>query len=176
VRPEISRPSASIKVTSEINVKARIDCFVFGEDVEIQNPGDLLIVASKFMPENESTVKGSTQEVRLAISGKEIAAFLAQVTRAHDLYLLNEDWLRSPASRTLSAQEIQERKMEKDAENLARAERRKAKRLGNANLYSRPGEAMTQDWIDAPASEPTQVPVTGNQPAPRLVAIKPLAL
>jgi len=179
VRPEISRPSASIKVTSEINVKARVDCFVFGEDRDIENPGDLLIVASKFISENGSTVNGSTQEVRLAISGRELGAFLAQVTRAHDLYLLNEDWLKRPSTRILSTEEILEHKIEKDAENLARAERKaatKAKRLPNANLYSRPGEEMTQEWINAPVAEPTQVPITGNKPPPRLVSNKPKPL
>ena len=66
--------------------------------------------------------------------------------------------------------------MEKDAENLARAERQeatKAKRLGNANLYSRPGEEMTQEWIDEKPLEPTKVPVTSNRPAPRLTNPKP---
>ena len=176
VRPDISRPAASIKMTSEINVKARIDCFVFGEDSDIENPGDFLIVASKFTAQNGSTTKGSTQEVRLAISGREIAAFLAQVTRANDLYLLNEDWLKRPATRTLSTEEILDRKIEKDAENLARAERKaetKAKRLASPNLYSRPGEEMTQEWIDGIPAEPAQIPFTGNRPAPRLVNPKP---
>ena len=158
-----SRASVGIKVSTEVNVKGRVDCYVFGENPEVVNPGDFLIVVSKFLPENGSS-RGATQEVKLSIPGRDMANFLAQVTRAYDLYLLNEDWLKRPVTRTLTPDEIHQRELE-----LAREKARRTK----ATNYDRPGEAMTQEWIDEKPLEPTEVPVTGNRPAPRLTNPEP---
>jgi hypothetical protein len=70
--------------------------FVFGEHEQVVNPGDLLLVMSQHEPGD--TLGANVKKFEITVNGDQISSLLAQVTRAHDLYMLNKDWLKSPTS------------------------------------------------------------------------------
>jgi len=93
----IMNSSGRIRATSEVNFKSKMVAYVFGEHEQIINPGDLLLVMSQYEPGDR--LGANVKKFEITINGDQISALLAQVTRAKDLYMLNEDWLKSPSSR-----------------------------------------------------------------------------
>ena len=91
------KSSGRIRATSEVNFKSRMDAYVFGEHDSVTNPGDLLLIMSHSEPGDRQGA--NVDKFEITVNGDQIASLLAQVTRAYDLYMLNEDWLKSPASR-----------------------------------------------------------------------------
>lgn len=89
--------SGRIRATSEVNFKSIMAAYVFGEHESVINPGDLLLVMSQSEPGDRQG--NNLKKFEITINGDQIQNLLAQVTRAKDLYLLNEDWLKSPTSR-----------------------------------------------------------------------------
>ena len=89
--------SGRIRATSEVNFKSIMAAYVFGEHESVINPGDLLLVMSQSEPGDRQG--NNSKKFEITINGDQIQNLLAQVTRAKDLYLLNEDWLKSPTSR-----------------------------------------------------------------------------
>ena len=89
--------SGRIRATSEVNFKSTMVAYVFGENEAVINPGDLLLIMSQSEPGDR--LGTNLKKFEITINGDQIGALLAQVTRAYDLYMLNEDWLKSPASR-----------------------------------------------------------------------------
>jgi hypothetical protein len=75
--------------------------YVFGEHQAVINPGDLLLIMSQSEPGDR--LGTNIKKFEITVNGNQIGALLAQVTRAYDLYMLNEDWLKSPASRLATA-------------------------------------------------------------------------
>jgi hypothetical protein len=89
--------SGRIRATSEVNFKSKMVAYVFGENDNVVNPGDLLLVMSQSEPGDR--LGANVKKFEITVNGDQISALLAQVTRAYDLYMLNEDWLKSSASR-----------------------------------------------------------------------------
>jgi len=89
--------SGRIRATSEVNFKSKMVAYVFGESDAVVNPGDLLLVMSQSEPGDRQGA--NLKKFEITINGDQIGSLLAQVTRAYDLYMLNEDWLKSSASR-----------------------------------------------------------------------------
>jgi hypothetical protein len=89
--------SGRIRATSEVNFKSIMAAYVFGEHESVINPGDLLLVMSQCEPGDRQG--SNVKKFEITINGDQIQNLLTQVTRAKDLYLLNEDWLKSPSSR-----------------------------------------------------------------------------
>jgi hypothetical protein len=89
--------SGRIRATSEVNFKSKMVAYVFGENDNVVNPGDLLLVMSQSEPGDRQGA--NVKKFEITINGDQISSLLAQVTRAYDLYMLNEDWLKSSASR-----------------------------------------------------------------------------
>jgi len=89
--------SGRIRATSEVNFKSIMAAYVFGEHESVINPGDLLLVMSQSEPGDRQGA--NSKKFEITINGDQIQNLLTQVTRAKDLYLLNEDWLKSPSSR-----------------------------------------------------------------------------
>jgi hypothetical protein len=70
--------------------------YVFGEDDRVVNPGDLLLVMSQSEPGDRN--HANIRKFEIQINGNQMAGLLNQVKRAADLFKLNEEWLRTPAT------------------------------------------------------------------------------
>ena len=108
--------SGRIRATTEVNFKSSMVAFVFGEDNRVVNPGDLLLVMSQSEPGDRN--QGNVRKFEIYVNGNQMGGLLDQVKRAADLFKLNEEWLRTPASiaaTPLSAQVL----IEQDQNRLA---------------------------------------------------------
>jgi hypothetical protein len=108
--------SGRIRATTEVNFKSSMVAFVFGEDDRVVNPGDLLLVMSQSEPGDRN--QGNVRKFEMYVNGNQMGGLLDQVKRAADLFKLNEEWLRTPASiaaTPLSAQVL----IEQDQNRLA---------------------------------------------------------
>jgi hypothetical protein len=85
-----------IRATTEVNFKSRMDAYVFGEDDRVVNPGDLLIVMSEAGPGDR--LGNNIRQFEISIAGDQMDNLFDQVTRAKDLFDLNREWLKTPAS------------------------------------------------------------------------------
>tara|TARA_R110000822_G_scaffold179417_1_gene319228 strand:+ start:533 stop:955 length:423 start_codon:yes stop_codon:yes gene_type:complete len=101
-------PSGHIRSTTETNFKGRIRALVFGESNRIINPGDMILEMEQVKQGDQ--LGGSVDRFEIYIAGRDMAGLLDQVTRAHELFKLNAEWLLQPSSRELSPQEIEDRK------------------------------------------------------------------
>ena len=97
-----------VRSTTETNFKGRIRALVFGEDNRIINPGDMILEMEQV--KQGDRLGGSFDRFEIYIAGRDMAGLLDQVTRAHELFKLNAEWLLQPSSRTLTLQEIEDRK------------------------------------------------------------------
>jgi hypothetical protein len=100
--------SGHIRSTNETNFQGRIRALVFGEDNRVINPGDMILEMEHSDPGDR--LGNNTKRFEIYIAGREMAGLLGQITRAADLFKLNAEWLLSPSSRTLTPQEIEDRK------------------------------------------------------------------
>jgi hypothetical protein len=89
--------SGRIRATTEVNFKSSMRALVFGEDERVINPGDLLIEMSSTEPGDR--LGKNIRKFEIYIQGNQMGGLLDQVTRAADLFEVNEQWLRSPASK-----------------------------------------------------------------------------
>ena len=89
--------SGRIRATTEVNFKSSMRALVFGEDERVINPGDLLIEMSSTEPGDR--LGKNIRKFEIYIQGNQMVGLLGQVTRAADLFEVNEQWLRSPASK-----------------------------------------------------------------------------
>ena len=92
----MGKSSGRIRATSEVNFKSRMTAFVFGEDDRVTNPGDILIEMSEAQPGDR--LGNNLRKFEIYIAGDQAALLLKQVTRAADLYELNQEWLKTPAT------------------------------------------------------------------------------
>jgi hypothetical protein len=88
--------SGRIRATTEVNFKSSMVAYVFGEDDRVVNPGDLLLVMSQSEPGDRN--QANIRKFEIQINGNQMAGLLNQVKRAADLFKLNEEWLRTPAT------------------------------------------------------------------------------
>ena len=90
--------SGMVNVTSHANLEGRIECYGYGQDARIPNPGDLLIVTTNSVRENHKT-----QEIEFAlrIRGKHLHHFIKAAKEALLMYEDNRDWLESSASQPM---------------------------------------------------------------------------
>jgi len=90
--------SGMVNVTSHANLEGRIECYGYGQDPRIPNPGDLLIVTTNSVRENHKT-----QEIEFAlrIRGKHLHHFIKAAKEALLMYEDNRDWLESSASQPM---------------------------------------------------------------------------
>jgi hypothetical protein len=100
--------SGHIRSTNETNFQGRIRALVFGEDDRVINPGDMILEMEHSNPGDR--LGNNAERFEIYIAGREMAGLLGQITRAADLFTLNAEWLLSPSSRTLTPQEIEDRK------------------------------------------------------------------
>ena len=100
--------SGHIRSTNETNFQGRIRALVFGEDDRVINPGDMILEMEHSNPGDR--LGNNAERFEIYIAGREMAGLLDQITRAADLFTLNAEWLLSPSSRTLTPQEIEDRK------------------------------------------------------------------
>jgi hypothetical protein len=101
-------PSGHIRATSETNFKGRIRALIFGQDDRVINPGDMILEMERNSPADR--LGNNSERFEIYIAGRDMAGLLDQVTRAHDLFNQNAEWLLQPSSRTLTPQEIEDRK------------------------------------------------------------------
>ena len=101
-------PSGHIRSTTETNFQGRIRAVVFGEDNRVINPGDMILEMEQV--KQADRLGGSVDRFEIYIAGRDMRGLLDQVTRAHELFKLNAEWLLQPSSRELSPQEIEDRK------------------------------------------------------------------
>jgi hypothetical protein len=87
--------SGMVNVTSHANLEGRIECYGYGQDPRIPNPGDLLIVTTNSVRENH---KIQEIEFALRIRGKHLHHFIKAAKEALLMYEDNRDWLESSAS------------------------------------------------------------------------------
>jgi hypothetical protein len=92
----MNNSAGRIRATTEVNFKSRMDTYVFGEDLRVVNPGDLLIVMSESAPGDR--LGNNLRQFEIVVNGDQMSGLLEAVTRAKDLYDLNHGWLKSPAS------------------------------------------------------------------------------
>ena len=90
--------SGMVNVTSHANLEGRIECYGYGQDPRIPNPGDLLIVTTNSVRENHKT-----QEIEFAlrIRGKHLHHFIKAAKEALLMYEDNRNWLESSASQPM---------------------------------------------------------------------------
>ena len=100
--------SGHIRSTNETNFQGRIRALVFGEDDRVIIPGDMILEMEHSDPGDR--LGNNAERFEIYIAGREMAGLLGQITRAADLFTLNAEWLLSPSSRTLTPQEIEDRK------------------------------------------------------------------
>jgi hypothetical protein len=101
-------PSGHIRSTTETNFKGRIRAVNYGEDTRVINPGDMILEMEQV--KQGDRLGGSVDRFEIYIAGRDMSGLLDQVTRAHELFKYNAEWLLSPSSRDLTPQEIEDRK------------------------------------------------------------------
>ena len=101
-------PSGHIRSTTETNFQGRIRAVVFGEYNRVINPGDMILEMEQV--KQADRLGGSVDRFEIYIAGRDMRGLLDQVTRAHELFKLNAEWLLQHSSRELSPQEIEDRK------------------------------------------------------------------
>jgi hypothetical protein len=109
--------SGMVNVTSHANLEGRIECFGFGQDSRIPNPGDLLIVTTNSVRENH---KIQEIEFALRIRGKHLHHFIKAAKEALLMYEDNRDWLEASASQPVR-QESRSALRAEDANNALKA-------------------------------------------------------
>jgi hypothetical protein len=109
--------SGMVNVTSHANLEGRIECYGYGQDPRIPNPGDLLIVTTNSVRENHKT-----QEIEFAlrIRGKHLHHFIKAAKEALLMYEDNRDWLEASASQPVR-QESRSGLRAEDANNALKA-------------------------------------------------------
>lgn len=109
--------SGMVNVTSHANLEGRIECYGYGQDPRIPNPGDLLIVTTNSVRENHKT-----QEIEFAlrIRGKHLHHFIKAAKEALLMYEDNRDWLEASASEPVR-QESRSGLRAEDASNALKA-------------------------------------------------------
>lgn len=88
-------PSGTVDITTHQTLDGKLVCLGFGQDERATNPGDLLIVGSNWMRENQRLIE---VEFALKLRGRDMAYFLAHAQLASDLYADNKHWLSAPSS------------------------------------------------------------------------------
>ena len=88
--------SGRIRATTEVNFKSSMRALVFGEDDRVINPGDLLIEMSSTDPGDR--LGKNIRKFEIYVNGDQMAGLQDQVNRAAELFAMNEDWLKLPAS------------------------------------------------------------------------------
>jgi hypothetical protein len=109
--------SGMVNVTSHANLEGRIECYGYGQDARIPNPGDLLLVTTNSVRENHKT-----QEIEFAlrIRGKHLHHFIKAAKEALVMYEDNRDWLEASASQPVR-QESRSGLRAEDASNALKA-------------------------------------------------------
>lgn len=90
------QPSGIVTVTSHATMDGRLECFGYGQDDRIPNPGDLLIVTTNWIREN---AKLQEIEFTLRIRGKDMGLFVQAAGDALLLWKDNQHWLQASSSR-----------------------------------------------------------------------------
>jgi len=90
------QPSGMVTVTSHATMDGRLECFGFGQDERIPNPGDLLIVTTNWIRENH---KIQEIEFTLRIRGRDMGLFVQAAGDALLLWKDNQHWLSASSSR-----------------------------------------------------------------------------
>ena len=95
----MSNPTARTKVTSHSKQVSRLKLYGYGEDDRVPNEGDLLIVSETFLRES-----GHQQDIEFEIllRGNDMFMMKAKVDAAVAMFEANKDYLRQPATRTVS--------------------------------------------------------------------------
>ena len=88
--------SGRIRATTEVNFKSSMRALVFGEDDRVINPGDLLIEMSSTDPGDR--LGKNIRKFEIYVNGDQMAGLQDQVNRAAELFAMNENWLKLPAS------------------------------------------------------------------------------
>lgn len=101
-------PSGHIRSTTETNFKGRIRAVNYGEDTRVVNPGDMILEMERV--NQGDRLGGSVDRFEIYIAGRDMSGLLDQVSRAHELFKYNADWLLSPATRDASPRSIADRK------------------------------------------------------------------
>jgi hypothetical protein len=101
-------PSGHIRSTTETNFKGRIRAVNYGEDTRVINPGDMILEMEQV--NQGDRLGGSVDRFEIYIAGRDMSGLLDQVTRAHELFKYNADWLLSPSTRDVTPQEIADHK------------------------------------------------------------------
>ena len=89
------QPHGTINMTSHHKMDGALKCYGFGEDERAINPGDLLIVGSNWLKENQKLIE---TEFCLRIRGRDIDYFIAHAKEAGLLWHDNKEWLNAPSS------------------------------------------------------------------------------
>ena len=89
------QPHGTVNMTSHHKMDGALACYGFGEDDRAINPGDLLIVGSNWLRENQKLIE---TEFCLRIRGRDIAYFIAHAIEAGHLWDDNKEWLNAPSS------------------------------------------------------------------------------
>ncbi|MDP1852060.1 MAG: hypothetical protein Q8K48_06575 [Candidatus Planktophila sp.] len=88
-----------MSLKAELKSRNRVKVLKYGDSNEVQNPGDLIFI---FSADNHSNGSGAVSEITLYLLGKDMGLITDYVTTARDLYKVNEYWLNSPVTRTIS--------------------------------------------------------------------------
>jgi len=97
----MTNPTARVNVTSTSKAVARLKLYGHGEDDRVVNEGDLLIVSQTYL--SESNAKQSV-DFEITVRGCDMFLLAEKAAKAVALYEENKDYLRSPATRTVSNQ------------------------------------------------------------------------
>ena len=89
------QPHGTINMTSHHKMDGALKCYGYGEDERAINPGDLLIVGSNWLKENQKLIE---TEFCLRIRGRDIDYFIAHAKEAGNLWHDNKEWLNAPSS------------------------------------------------------------------------------
>jgi hypothetical protein len=88
-------PSGTMDVTSHATMDGKIKVFGYGEDNRAVNPGDLLLIGSNWMRENNKLIE---TEFVLKLRGRDIDYFVQAAVTAKMLYEDNKHWLQASMS------------------------------------------------------------------------------
>lgn len=88
-----------MSLKAELKSRNRVKVIKYGDSNEVQNPGDLLFI---FSADGVSNGAGAISEIKLYLLGKDMGLIADYVNTASELYKMNEYWLNSPVTRTIS--------------------------------------------------------------------------
>ena len=91
----MTNPTARTSVTSSSKQVSRLKLYGYGEDPRVPNEGDLLIVSETFIREARNRQE---IEFEILLRGSDMSLFKSKVDAALELYELNKDYLRQPAT------------------------------------------------------------------------------